>query len=225
MVNSISNTATSTAATGLSAADYMKKTTGLNKDDFMKLFITQLQNQDPLNPQDSSAMVTQMAQITQVEQAYNTNTNLQNLLNATNSSSSMSAVSFIGKTISAQGSQVNLTTGSPTQLNFNLASSASQVQVAIQDSNGRTVRTVTMGNTSAGDGSLAWDGKDDNNSPLPTGLYSFSVTGVNPGGSNFSGTPMIKAVVDGVKLDQGTTVLTAGGIDIPLASVTKVRAQ
>ena len=225
MVNPISNSAVSTAATGVSAADYMKKTTGLNKDDFMKLFITQLQNQDPLNPQDSSAMVTQMAQITQVEQSYNTNTNLQNLLNAANSSASMSAVSFIGKTISAQGSKVNLATGSQPQLNFNLPSAANQVQVAIQDASGRNVRTITMGQTSAGDGSLTWDGKDNNNSALPAGLYTFSVTGVNPNGSTYSGTSLIKAVVDGVKLDQGSTVLTAGRIDVPMANVTTVRAQ
>jgi flagellar basal-body rod modification protein FlgD len=222
---SISISSTATAASTTSAADYMKKTTGLNKDDFMKLFITQLQNQDPLSPQDSSAMVTQMAQITQVEQSYNTNTNLLNLLNAANNSSSMSAVSFIGKTIAAQGSQVNLSAGSQSQLNFNLPGAASQVQVVIQDSNGRMVRTITTGNTQAGDGNLTWDGKDNNNSPLPAGLYSFSVTGLNTDGSSFSGTPLIKAVVDGVKMDQGGVVLTAGGIDVPLANVTTVKGQ
>jgi flagellar basal-body rod modification protein FlgD len=201
----------------------MKKTTGLNKDDFMKLFITQLQNQDPMNPQDSSSMVTQMAQITQVEQSYNTNTNLKSLLDALNSSSSMSAASFIGKTISAQGSQVNLTAGGQPQLNFNLASAAKQVQVVIQDSNGLTVRTVTLGQTAAGDGSLIWDGKNSNSSALPAGLYSFSVTGLKPDGGSFSGTPLIKAVVDGVKLDQGSPVLTAGGVDVPLARVTTIK--
>jgi flagellar basal-body rod modification protein FlgD len=215
---------TATAAPTTTAADYMKKTTGLNKDDFMKLFITQLQNQDPLNPQDSAAMVTQMAQITQVEQSYNTNTNLQSLLSAAGNSASMSAVSFIGKTITAQGSQVKLSAGSQPLLNYNLPNAANQVQVAIQDSNGRTVRTMTTGNNAAGDGSQVWDGKDSNNMPLPAGLYSFSVTGLKTDGSSFSGTPLIKAVVDGVKMDQGASVLTAGGIDVPLANVTTVKA-
>jgi flagellar basal-body rod modification protein FlgD len=217
------NSTGSTTTAVQSAADYMKQTTGLNKDDFMKLFITQLKNQDPMNPQDSSSMVTQMAQITQVEQSYNTNTNLKNLLDALNSSSSMSAVSFIGKTISAQGSQVNLSSGNQSQLNFNLGTAAKLVQVSIKDSNGFTVRTVTMGQTAAGDGKLVWDGKDNNNSALPSGLYSFSVTGVKPDGSSFSGTPMIRAVVDGVKLDQGSPVLTAGGIEVPLSSVTTIK--
>lgn len=219
MVTSINSTSTPTAA------DYMKQTTGLNKDDFMKLFVTQMKNQDPLAPQDSSAMVAQLAQITQVEQSYNTNTNLKSLLDAVNSSSNMSAVSFIGKTISAQGSLVNLAAGSPAQLNFNLAGAAQQVQVAVQDANGKAVRTMTMGMTPAGDGSLAWDGKDNNNTLLPPGSYSFTVTGINPDGSSFSGTPLVKAVVDGVKLVQGAPVLTAGGIDVPLASVMAIKGQ
>jgi len=216
VINSISNTTPT-------AADYMKQTTGLNKDDFMKLFLTQMQNQDPLAPQDGSAMVAQLAQITQVEQSYNTNTNLKNLLDAANNSSSMSAVSFIGKMISAQGSQVNLTPGVPAALNFNLSRAADQVQVVVQDAAGRTVRTMSLGKTASGDGALAWDGKDGNNSALPAGLYSFSVTGVNADGSTFSGTPLIKTVVDGVKLSQGSTVLTAGGVDIPLANVTTIK--
>ena len=200
----------------------MKQTTGLNSDDFMKLFVTQLQYQDPTAPQDTSAMVTQMAQLTQVEQAYDTNTNLQSLLSAVNSSSSLSAVSFIGKTITAQGSQVNLTQGGQVQLNFNMAGAANQVQVAVQDSNGLTVRMMTLGATPAGDGSVTWDGKDNNNNSLSAGTYSFNVTGVNSDGSTFAATPLIKSVVDGVNLVQGSPVLTSGGIDVPLASVTAI---
>jgi flagellar basal-body rod modification protein FlgD len=210
-------------STTSSAAAYMKQTTGLNKDDFMKLFVTQLQYQDPLAPQDSSAMVAQMAQLTQVEQSYNTNSNLQSLLSAANNAASLSAVSFIGKTIAAQGSQVNLTAGSQPQLNFNLTSAANQVQITIQDPSGRTVRSMTLGNTSAGDGSVAWDGKDANNAFLPPGQYSFTVTGVNKNGSTFAGTSCIRAKVDGVKLVQGSPVLSAGGIDVPLADVTAIK--
>ena len=219
MINSISNSTTTSTP---SAEDYMKQTTGLNSDDFMKLFVTQLQYQDPTAPQDTSAMVTQMAQLTQVEQAYDTNTNLQSILNAVNSSSSLSAVSFIGKTITAQGSQVNLTQGGQVQLNFNMAGAANQVQVAVQDASGRTVRTMTLGATPAGDGSVTWDGKDNNNGFLSAGTYSFTATGVNSDGSTFAATPLIKSRVDGVKLVQGSPVLTTGGIDVPLASVTAI---
>ncbi len=217
MVSSVTSTTDTTAASA-----YMKKTSGLTKDDFMKLFIEQLKNQDPLSPTDSSQMVAQMAQLTQVEQSYNTNTNLQNVLNAINSQSSLSAVSYIGKTITAAGSEVSLTKGGTAQLGFSLDTSASGLQVAIQDSTGKTVRVLSQGSTSAGEGSLVWDGKDGNQNLLASGVYSFTVTGVNADKSTFAGTSLIKGTVTGVKTDQTTPVLQTGGIDVPLANVTKV---
>jgi len=93
MISSISGVDSSTASTSL------KKTTGLDKNDFLQLLVTQLKSQDPLNPQDSSAFVSQLAQITQVEQTYNINTNLQNLLSGQNNVTSLSAMSLIGKNI------------------------------------------------------------------------------------------------------------------------------
>ena len=155
MVTAVS--ATTTTADGAAA---MKKATGMNKDDFLKLFVTQLQHQDPLNPQDGNQFIAQLAQLSQVEQAYNTNTNLQGLLTAQNNATVVSAVSFIGKEVLAAGSQVALTTGSPSTLNFRLSEPASSLNIDIRDAAGNLVRTLTSGQTAAGDGSITWDGRD-----------------------------------------------------------------
>ena len=211
----VSGVTTDTAA----ASAYMKKTTGLNKDDFMKLFVTQLRNQDPLNPTDSNAMVQQMAQLTQVEQAYNTNTNLTNLMAALNGQSNSSAVSYIGKTITAQGSDIQLAAGGTSQVNYSLASAADQVQVTIKNSSGGTVRVLSGGSASSGQGSMTWDGLDSNGAKSAAGAYTFTVAGVNSNGTTSTGTSLIKAVVSGIKTDQSTPVLTAGGVDVPLANV------
>ncbi len=206
--------------TNTTAADAsMKKTTGLNKDDFMKLFVTQLQNQDPLNPTDSNAMVAQMAQLTQVEQAYNTNTNLASVIAALNGQSNSSTVSYIGKTITAQGSDIQLAAGGTSQINYSLASPTDQVKVSIQNNSGSVVRVLTGGSAATGQGSMAWDGLDSNGAQAAAGHYSFSVSGVNKDGSTSTGTPLIKAVVSGIKTDQSNPVLTAGGVDVPLANV------
>jgi flagellar basal-body rod modification protein FlgD len=219
MITAITNDTT----TAPSAQTYMKQTTGLDSNDFMTLFVTQLKNQDPTAPQDTSQMVAQMAQLTQVEQAYDANTNLKNILSALNGSSGMSAVSFIGKTVTAQGSQVNLAAGGqPQQLSFSLAAPATRLQVAIQNTSGNIVKTLTMGATAAGNGSVAWDGTGDDGKSLPAGIYSFSVTGMNPDGTSFGGTPLIKGAVTGVDLSQGTPVLSVGGVGVPLASVQSV---
>ena len=98
MVSSVTAVTDTTAA-----AAAMKSSMGLNKDDFMKLFVAQLQNQDPLSPQDPSSMLNQLSQMSLVEQSYNTNTALNSLLTAQNNSMGMNSISLIGKNITANG--------------------------------------------------------------------------------------------------------------------------
>ncbi|GFO53347.1 basal-body rod modification protein FlgD [Geomonas sp. Red276] len=221
----ITDVTTTAATTNTSAADAaMKQSAGLNKDDFLKLFVTQLQNQDPLNPQDSSQFISQLAQLTQVEQAYNTNTNLQSLLNQGANGMTMSSVSMIGKTVEAPGSQVNLQSGSATNINFSLAGAADSLTVAVKDATGAVVKTITAGSTNAGEGSVSWDGTDASGNQLASGAYSFSVSAKDSSGNNVVATPLIKGKVDGVDMSGATPVLTIGNVRLNLTDVTSVGA-
>ncbi|HET6419109.1 MAG TPA: flagellar hook capping FlgD N-terminal domain-containing protein [Geobacteraceae bacterium] len=201
------------------AAQSMKQDIGMDSEDFLKLFIAQLQNQDPLNPMDGTQFITQLAQMSQVEQAYNTNTNLQNILSAINGNANYSAVSFIGKEVLAPGSQVNLTNGGQPALNYSLPQSAASTEIDISDTNGNIVRTITGAGGSAGDYSVAWDGKDNSGNVLPAGTYNFSVNGMDSSGNRFTATSLIQGVVTGVKLDGTSPVLTVGGADVALSSI------
>lgn len=220
MINQI-NTST---ASGTAAADAsMKQAAGLDKNDFLNLFITQLKNQDPMNPQDSSQFIGQLAQLTQVEQAYNTNTNLQNLLTQGSNNMAMNAVSFVGGTVQASGSQVSLTAGTPSSVNFNLPGAASSVTVSVQDATGATVKTFSSGAMGSGDNALAWDGTDNKGNALPAGTYSFSVSALDASGNKVIATPFIRGTVDGVDLSSSTPTLSIGSIQVPLYSVTSVK--
>jgi flagellar basal-body rod modification protein FlgD len=212
-----------TANDATTAAQSMKQDIGMDKDDFLKLFVTQLQNQDPLNPMDGTQFISQLAQMTQVEQAYNTNTNLQNILNALNGNASYSAVSFIGKEVLAPGSRITLADGSQPVLNFRLTQSAASTEIDISDASGNVVRKIAGAGGSAGDYSVTWDGKDDNNNALSAGTYSFQVNGVNASGNTFSATSLIHGTVSGVKLDGSSPVLTVGGVDVALSSILGVK--
>jgi flagellar basal-body rod modification protein FlgD len=217
MITSVSSVDTNTAAAS------MRQTTGMNKNDFLQLLVTQLKSQDPLNPQDSSEFVAQLAQLTQVEQTYNINTNLQNLLASQNNFSSMSAMSLIGKEITTASSQVVLTAGGQPSLPFSLASDATHLNLEIKDATGRTVRTLTQGATSAGVRSTTWDGMDDNGQPVPAGTYTFAVSGLDATGQAISATPLFRGRVSGVNLEGDTPVLTVNGIYVPLTSVLEVK--
>ncbi len=205
------------------ASAVMKQTIGMNKDDFLKLFITQLQNQDPLKPMDGTEFLAQLAQLTQVEQAYNVNSKLASIIDSLNSSSALSAVSFIGKEITAYGSDVLLTSGKEARITFNAPRAAEQLTVTIRDANGNTVRILTRGETAAGQGSMLWDGNDGSGNALPPGTYTFSVRGRDAEGITFACENLFTGKVDGVEYSGAAVMLTVGGKQIPFNSIVGVK--
>lgn len=221
LVNSVTTTTATTDTSAASSA--MKQSIGLNKDDFLKLFITQLQNQDPLSPQDPSEFLGQLAQLTQVEQAYNTNTALSNLITAQNNSTTMTSVSFIGKTVKAFGNSAAFDGTSPASLQYNLSVPTASATLTISDASGKTVRTASLGAKTAGDGSFTWDGKDNSGSAVPAGAYSFSVAGTTAGGASVAATTYTAGRVDGVSLVNGTPSLTIGSASVSLTDVISVK--
>ncbi len=214
MVSTVTATTDTTAA---SAA--MKKSLGMNKDDFMKLFIAQLQYQDPLKPQDPSAMLDQLSQLSLVEQSYNSNTSLNNLLAAQNNAISLTAVSFIGKDVKANGNSATFDGSTSTSLEFSLPLSASSAQISILDGAGRTVRTATLGSCNAGDNSFTWDGRDSSGALLPAGAYTFGIAATAANGASISATTYTTGRIDGIDLSGTTPRLTIGASSVALGDV------
>ncbi len=214
MVSTVTATTDTTAA-----AAAMKKSVGMDKDDFMKLFVAELQYQDPLEPLDSSAMLDQLSQLTLVEQSYNSNTALNNLLTAQNNSISLTAVSFIGKDVKAYGNSASFDGSTSTNLQFKLPLSASSTQVSIVNSSGQTVRTAALGSSGAGENSFTWDGRDNSGALLPAGAYTFAVTATAADGSSLAATTYTTGRIDGVNLSGSTPVLAVGTVSVALGDV------
>ncbi|HIJ94434.1 MAG TPA: flagellar hook assembly protein FlgD [Desulfuromonadales bacterium] len=215
------NAAATTSTTTAAAA--MKKSMGMNKDDFMKLFIAQLQYQDPLAPQDPTAMLNQLSQLSLVEQSYNSNTALEKLLTAQNNNLSISAVSFIGKDITANGNAITLDGASAATVKFSNTVATDSTLISIKDAAGNLVRTITTGALKSGDSSYSWDGRDNNGAQLPAGSYSFSATGTTAGGTSTIASTYTTGRVDGVSMASGTPVLTIGSTSIALTDVIGIK--
>ncbi len=214
MINSV------TATTGTAAADAnMKSTMGLNKDDFLNLFVAQLKNQDPLNPTNSDQLLSQLSSITQVEQSYNQNANLTALLTAQNNSAAMSAAGLIGATVQANGNAVSFDGSTPTTMQFNLSTAANSATVTIADSTGKTVATTTTGALAAGIQTLSWGGTDSSGNKLPAGTYTFSVNATTAGGSVVPSTTYTTGTVSGVSYSGATPTLTIGSATVNLADI------
>lgn len=217
MITSVTSTTDASAA-----AAAMKKSTGMNKDDFMKLFIAQLQYQDPLKPQDPSAMLDQLSQLSLVEQSYNSTTALNKLLTAQNNSTTMNSVSFIGKNVKAFGNAAAFDGASPASLQFNLAVPASSATVTVSDASGRTVRTAALGAMATGDSAFAWDGRDNSGALLPAGAYSFAVQAASASGAAVAAATYTTGRIDGVNLSNGVPLLTIGAANVSLTDVISV---
>ena len=203
----------------MATAVAMKTSLGMNKDDFMKLFIAQLQYQDPLKPQDPSAMLDQLSQLSLVEQSYNSNTALNKLLTAQNNSMSLTAVSFIGKNVKANGNVATFDGSNPSALLFNLPTPTASTQVSIVDSSGHTVRTAALGSCKAGDNGFSWDGRDNSGALLSAGAYTFAVTATAANGSSLPVTTFTTGRIDGVDLSGSTPKLTIGATSVALSDV------
>ena len=212
------------AVTGTDAASAaMKKSMGLNKDDFLQLFITQLKNQDPLNPTDSDKLLSQLSDLTMVEQSYNNNTSLQSMLTAQNNASSLSAVSLIGKSITANGNSISFDGATATTMKFNLGAAADIGTVSISDSSGKLVATSSTGAMTAGDHTLSWDGTDNSGKVLPAGTYSFSVNATKTDGSIVSSTTYTSGTATGVSYSGASPTLAIGSAIVNLSDVIGVK--
>lgn len=141
---------------------------------FLTLLTTQLQNQDPLNPMNSSEMTSQLAQISTVEGVTKLNDTLKVLMNNLQASESVQAADLVGHTVLVPGSGMALSS-SLAAGGVQLDSDATTVTVTITDSNGLEVQKLSLGKLDAGTHEFVWDGKNSNGTVVADGNYKVSV--------------------------------------------------
>jgi flagellar basal-body rod modification protein FlgD len=147
----------------------------LGKEDFMKLLLTQLSQQDPLNPQDSTAYVAQLTQFANLEAVGNLGTKLDSLVNISAASNSANAVSLLGKEVRLNGNKIS----GPSNAFYELPQTAKSASLQVFDPSGKVVKTLTDIGTSAGLHEVKL-------SDLAPGNYSFEVKAFDSGGKPIS---------------------------------------
>ena len=196
----------------------------VTQDDFLKLLIAQLQNQDPLQPMDNQQFAAQLATFNSLGQLIEINGKLGALQNGQGAASQYNAASLIGKEISSAGNKINLLSGSPATIGYQLGANAARVVVNVFNGAGELVRQIDGGARGAGDQTVAWDGKDSAGKSLPAGEYSFAINAVDSAGKKVAASGKIQGLVTGVKLDGAEPVLEVGALEVPLSAVTAVRS-
>jgi flagellar basal-body rod modification protein FlgD len=183
------------------------------QDQFLTLLVTQMQNQDPLNPMDNAQVTSQLAQLSTVTGIDKLNVTLQSLMGSYQSSQSLQSANLIGHGVLAPGKSIALTEKAATDdtpaskqgiMGVDLPQDVDNVKVVIKDSAGSTVATLDLGAQKAGTQPLLWDGKKDDGTFAAAGNYTFDVKATVAGDA-----------VDATALQFGvvTTITTAAGED------------
>jgi flagellar basal-body rod modification protein FlgD len=198
----------------------------LGKEDFLKLLVAQMNNQDPLNPTEGTELSAQLAQFSSLEQMTNINETLNqsldaNYLLATSINNTMSAT-IIGKNVKAYGNEIQLISGQSNNIYFNLGDNASKVQVEILDEVGKVVHTITKENLVEGEKSVSWNGKDNDGEELPEGKYSYRITATDQNGDNVSVETYTHGTISGVRFSNGGAVLMIGDLEVQMSDVYEI---
>ena len=194
----------------------------LGKEDFLHLLITQLQNQDPLNPADATEFTAQLAQFSSLEQLSNVNDNLEQLHDFQASTNNSQAVSLLGKEITATGNFLQLVDGEPIGCNFSLDKDAAAVAVSIYDSTGEFVKAFDRKDLVAGRHTLVWDGTDGNGNPAKDGNYTFEIFAADANDQNVKATTFFTGSVDTITFENNSPFLISGGQKVALGDVIQV---
>jgi len=193
---------TTTQSTATGAAPTM------NEQDFLQLLMAQMQNQDPLQPDDSTAWVTQLATYSQVEQSVAQTSSLNTISTELQGLSSTNSANLIGKSVTLQGNTLTWNGTSPATASVNLAAPAQQVQVTVSDSSGNTVKVLKLGATAAGPASFQWDGTNQSGQAAPAGTYTFAVSATGSNGASVGVSQSVTGIVTQVSYANGSSTLT-----------------
>lgn len=195
----------------------------LGKDDFLKLLVSKLQNQDPLKPMDDESFVAELAQFSSLEQMSNIADGIaqQNQMSFLQSQglNNVMASGLIGKEVKAQFSSVNLDGSNKPQINFTLSSAASDMTITVKNSAGEVIRTLSAENLPAGAGQIVWDGKDSFGNRAPKGDYTASISAKSSAGTSVGASLNLVGVVKQVVYRDGAAYLMINGVAVGLGDV------
>jgi flagellar basal-body rod modification protein FlgD len=166
----------SSSKTGTSSS-----TSTITQDEFLKLMTTQLNSQNPLDPQDNTEFATQMAQFSMVSGIQSLEDSFSTLSSSMQQSQSVSASTLLGRSATVTSDKGILPTNGSLSGQLSLSADASEVTVRISDSKGNLVKVEHLGAQSKGDVSYQWDGTTDGGGLATPGVYQVEAEAVIDG--------------------------------------------
>lgn len=193
-----------------------------SQDTFMKLLVAELKNQDPMDPMQSRDMVAQLATLSSVQKLNAIDEKLGGMQKDSISESSLQSASLIGKTVTAKTNRLTLNSFNSSVGGYRLQGDAKNVQVAIVDGSGQTVRSLNLDSQSAGDKTFEWDGRDVTGRRMPNGKYQFQVKAADAAGAPVLTTSEVSGPVTEVTYTNGAPEVVVGDVHVGISDVTSI---
>lgn len=189
---------------------------------FMTLLVTQMKNQDPLNPLDNAQVTSQLAQLSTVSGIDKLNTTMQTMMENSASAQALQAANLIGHGVLVPGAALTLS-GAPSVYGISMSGPADDVQLTISDGAGNPVRTLSLGAQPAGTLAFAWDGRLAGGTLASDGVYQIAVQ-ARRGGQPVTAEALSLAQVTSVSAgSSGASLHLAGrAAAVPLSDVRQI---
>jgi flagellar basal-body rod modification protein FlgD len=192
---------------------------GANFNQFLQLLLTQVQNQDPTAPTDTTQFTTELVQFTGVQEQVNTNTSLGQLIGLQQSAQVLQGSSLVGRQATVTASQITLQ-NSTGEVTFT-GTAGEPVAISVVNAAGTPLRDVSL-TANAGTNTWTWDGTDNNGNAVPDGAYNIAVETASTNG-NATGVPFgVIGTATGISTSGTNTNLQLGALSVNLSALQSV---
>jgi flagellar basal-body rod modification protein FlgD len=193
----------------------------LDKEDFIKLFITQLEYQDPMKPIENNEMAVQLALFNQVDQLFKINETLEKLMDIRKNSDLNLATGLIGKYVKIEGNEGLVEDGNFLGGEFEVEEPVNVLNITIRDKNGKVVKNIQLNNVTKGVHKIEWDATDNEGNKVPDGTYTFTITDPTKNPPEEI-TPTMIAKITSVVLGDEIKVMANGDDEIKLDEIKEI---
>lgn len=199
-----------------------KSVIGADFNMFLKLLTTQMQNQDPLSPMDSTQYTQQLVQYSQVEQSVQQSATLKDILARLSTQDMSQAAGFIGKE-AVFSSAISGLGAKPASWTYTADRPITAGTATISDASGAVVFTRALARSDT-DGNFLWDGTLADGSKAPDGAYTLSIGGVDAAGATVAAAISSTGTVTDVSARNGVLSLGVNGVQMSIATLVRLAA-